>query len=467
MFMVAPSSEQPSIDGASVVKGAPGCSRADEIFSRQQRGVTEHVDRSFALLMCAQYLACIAGALWLSPRAWAGPQSWTHVHVWAAIILGALITSLPVAMARLRSGEILTRHVVAVGQMLMSALLIHVTGGRIETHFHIFGSLAFLAFYRDPSVLVTASVVVAVDHFLRGVFWPQSVFGSSAVEYWRWLEHTGWVVFEDVFLILFIKQSRSILRENAQKGADLEEARDAAVKADRAKDEFIAVLSHELRTPLTPALMILSELVTDSTLNADLRKEVEIVQRNVMLEARLVDDLLDVTRIASGKLEVRWDTVDLHATISHVVETFRDEFECKHLVVTCAFEATQHLVKGDNFRLQQVFYNLIKNAIKFTNKGGSITLKTTNHGDLFQIEITDSGIGIRADVIGKLFSRFQQGGPDVTRLYGGLGLGLSICSALVERHLGRICATSEGIGCGSTFIVQLPTDIAPSTSAQR
>src|SRR4029079_17873885 len=135
----------------------------------------------------------------------------THPHVWAAFFLGGAVTAFPVFLALRRPGNAFTRHVIAVGQMLMSALLIHLTGGRIETHFHVFGSLAFLAFYRDPRVLITASAVVAADHFLRGVFWPQSVFGSAVVDNWRWLEHTGWVVFEDVFLFFFIQQNLRML----------------------------------------------------------------------------------------------------------------------------------------------------------------------------------------------------------------------------------------------------------------
>jgi two-component system sensor histidine kinase/response regulator len=454
MFTAVPSSD--SVIRMGGAEGAPDQSRAEEIFSRQHRAITERVDRSFAVLMCGQYLACIAGALWLSPRAWAGPNSWTHVHVWAAIFLGGLITSLPVAQAILRPGKILTRHVVAVGQMLMSALLIHITGGRIETHFHVFGSLAFLAFYRDARVLATASLVVAMDHFLRGVLWPESVFGDAVVDYWRWLEHTGWVVFEDAFLIVFIKQNLRMLRENAQRSADVEKARDTAERANRAKDEFIAVLSHELRTPLTPALLILSEIAKDPALNEDVRRDVEIVKRNVQLEARLIDDLLDVTRIAAGKLEVRSRPVDVHATISQVIDTFREEFETKQLAVDCRFDAGLPFVKGDSERLQQVFYNLVKNAIKFTNKGGRVALRTSNQEGMIKVEISDTGIGIESEVLSKLFCRFQQGRPEVARLYGGLGLGLSICHALVEKHGGKIHAVSEGPGYGSTFTVELP-----------
>src|SRR5438105_4399443 len=135
--------------------------------------------------------ASVAAAVWVSPRTWAGASSALHPHVWAALFLGAMITALPIALAAARPGAAVTRHAIAVAQMLTSALLIHLTGGRIETHFHVFGSLAFLAFYRDWRVIVTATVVVAADHFVRGALWPQSVFGSAIRDYWRWLEHAG------------------------------------------------------------------------------------------------------------------------------------------------------------------------------------------------------------------------------------------------------------------------------------
>src|SRR5205814_8695471 len=146
-----------------------------------------------------------------------------HMHVWAAILLGGAISSFPVFLALKRPGHALTRHTIAVAQMLTSALLIHLTGGRIETHFHGFGSLAFLAFYRDWRVLISATVVVAVDHFVRGICWPQSVYGVMTVSPWRWFEHAGWVLFEDTFLFISIRQSVRDMIEVAARRANLEE----------------------------------------------------------------------------------------------------------------------------------------------------------------------------------------------------------------------------------------------------
>ena len=175
--------------------------RADEIRDAQVFARRAKVDRMFAGLLTLQYLAGIFAALVVSPYAWEGKERVLHMHVWVAILGGAGIVILPILLAIFRPGTVLTRHVIAASQMLSSALLIHLTGGRIETHFHVFGSLAFLAFYLDWKVLLTATVVIAGDHFARGIFFPESVYGVANPEWWRFLEHAGWVAFEDVFLI--------------------------------------------------------------------------------------------------------------------------------------------------------------------------------------------------------------------------------------------------------------------------
>ena len=196
--------------------------RTEALFHEHQQAIFRRTDRVFAWLMVFQWVAGIAAALWISPYTWVGAQHLTHIHVWAAIFLGALITAFPVALAILRPGAALTRYVIATAQMLMSALLIHLTGGRIETHFHVFGSLAILAFYRDWRVFLPATLIVAVDHFLRGVFWPQSVFGVLTASPWRWVEHAGWVIFEDIFLLKSCFQSVREMHDIASQRAQLE-----------------------------------------------------------------------------------------------------------------------------------------------------------------------------------------------------------------------------------------------------
>lgn len=159
--------------------------RARALLNAQLDATHVRADRIFVALMLLQWVAGVLAAVWISPRTWAGTQSETHVHVWTAVVLGGMISSLPVLLALARPGTVLTRYVIAVSQMLWSALLIHLTGGRVETHFHVFGSLAFLAFYRDFRVIVLATAITAVDHLIRGYFWPQSVYGILSSSIWR------------------------------------------------------------------------------------------------------------------------------------------------------------------------------------------------------------------------------------------------------------------------------------------
>jgi signal transduction histidine kinase len=191
--------------------------RNDQLHARRVR-----VDRMFTWLFLVEYAAGIIAALIVSPLAWEGKVHTIHLHVWVAVAGGAGIIILPILLSIFRPGTMLTRHVIAASQMLLSALLIHLTGGRIETHFHVFGSLAFLAFYLDWTVIITATVVVAADHFLRGIFWPESVYGVANPEWWRFLEHAGWVAFEDVFLIWSCILGQREITSSASRQAQVE-----------------------------------------------------------------------------------------------------------------------------------------------------------------------------------------------------------------------------------------------------
>jgi PAS domain S-box-containing protein len=195
---------------------------AKQQFHDHQQLIYKRTDRMLVKLMILQWVAGVIIAGWISPKTWVGSESHTHPHVWAALFLGAAIIFFPVLLGWLRAGETSTRHVMAIGQMLMGALLIHVMGGRIETHFHVFVSLAIIAFYRDWRVLVSSTVVVAADHFLRGLFWPESVYGVLTASGWRTLEHSAWVIFADFFLIISCLRSQRDMWNKALKHAGLD-----------------------------------------------------------------------------------------------------------------------------------------------------------------------------------------------------------------------------------------------------
>src|SRR5438067_4538929 len=196
--------------------------RADELFNQHREQIYRNTDRLFVKLMFFQWIAGIFIALFVSPSTWAGQSSQIHIHVWAAIFLGGAISIFPIWMARVWPGAFGTRYVIAVAQALMSALLIALTGGRIETHFHVFGSLVILSFYRDWRVLIPATIVVGLDHFLRGVYYPYSVYGVLTASPWRSIEHAAWVVFEDVFLVISCLRSIREMRSIANRTAALE-----------------------------------------------------------------------------------------------------------------------------------------------------------------------------------------------------------------------------------------------------
>ncbi len=241
-----------------------------------------------------------------------------------------------------------------------------------------------------------------------------------------------------------------------QSERELQAAKDAADAANFAKDQFLAVLSHELRTPLTPVLAAVSAMLDDPATPEDYRSTLQMVRRNVDLEARLIDDLLDVTRISSGKLRLEPEVVDAHELLCQALEICMTDVREKGLRLDLALDAKGHHVEADPARLQQVYWNLIKNGVKFTPAGGSLTIRTSDgQGDRLIVEVSDSGMGIDAETIPRIFNAFEQGDATITRRFGGLGLGLAISRSLVELHGGLLSVSSEGRERGSTFRIEM------------
>ncbi len=242
---------------------------------------------------------------------------------------------------------------------------------------------------------------------------------------------------------------------------DLKMAQSDAERASRAKDNFLAVLSHELRTPLTPVLLTAQALREDARLPAEVRAQLGMMERNIALEARLIDDLLDLTRIAKGKLPLRPQLCDAHSLISLALEIVRDEAQSKGIALEREFTARHSGLMADPSRFQQVIWNLLRNAVKFTPEGGSVAIRTRDvtgeEGEKWlSIEVRDSGIGIEQEAIQRIFEPFEQAGLGGDHRYGGVGLGLAIAQAIVDMHGGTIRAESDGAGRGAVFVVRLP-----------
>src|SRR6266550_1352117 len=239
----------------------------------------------------------------------------------------------------------------------------------------------------------------------------------------------------------------------------------AAERASQAKDDFLAVLSHELRTPLTPALAAASYLAEHENLSPELHEEVVAIRTSVQLEARLIDDLLDLTRITRGKIELHLEVVDVHGLLRNSLEIARDNILQKQLDLVIDFCADRHHVWADPVRLQQVFWNLINNAVKFTKKNGRITVRTVNEDGRFVFQITDTGVGIEPEQLHRIFQAFEQGERSISRRFGGLGLGLTISKRLLELQGGTITVQSEGLNRGASFKLTLASVEPPKTTS--
>lgn len=243
-------------------------------------------------------------------------------------------------------------------------------------------------------------------------------------------------------------------------------ARAEAQRANQAKDRFLAMLSHELRTPLTPVLLTASMLEKNAELPDASLADVQLIRRNVELEARLIDDLLDLSRITNGKMSLNRQSVRVHALIDAVQNMIDAEVKAKGLSLRVDARARHDGVDADAVRLQQVLWNLLKNAVKFTPEAGEIVVRTWNEGENgaeLLVEVRDTGVGIKPELLCGLFTPFDQGGFQTTQRFGGLGLGLTISKAIVELHGGQIVARSEGEGRGTIFTLTLPG--APSAGS--
>ena len=239
-------------------------------------------------------------------------------------------------------------------------------------------------------------------------------------------------------------------------------AKERAEAASRSKDNFLAALSHELRTPLAPVLMTAAALHEDERLPQDARDQLGMMERNIAIEARLIDDLLDLTRVTRGKLPLQLQPCDAHSLIALATEIVREEAQVKGISIQRKFEAEQSGLIADPARFQQVIWNLLRNSVKFTPNGGCVGIRTLNAArqekepPALRIEVSDTGIGIEPEFLDRIFQAFEQGMHGEDHQFGGLGLGLSIARAIVELHGGTIYARSPGKGRGATFIIELP-----------
>ena len=460
----------------------PALRSADQLFREAVWENHARTDRLFAVLMVVQFAAGVAIATVVSPLAWRGTAASVHPHVWAAVVLGGAIASLPVWLAFHRPGRASTRVTIAVAQGLFGTLLIHLTGGRIETHFHVFVSLAFLALYRDWRVLAAATAVAAVDHVVRGAVFPLGVYGTATAGPWRWAEHVAWVAFEDVVLVIGAVRGTREMRAVADHTAALQASegrlRAATVTAEAAtaaaqtataaaraaslsKSAFLANMSHEIRTPVAAIVGYAGLLVDGDPASPERAAAPAAIGRNARHLLALVGDVLDVSKIEAGRMTVERLATDLPRLVADVAGLMRPRAADKRLAFAVAFDGpVPRTVHTDPLRVRQVLVNLIGNATKFTPAGGSVTLRVACPGtSAVSFAVVDTGIGLTPDQAGRLFQPFTQADESTTRRFGGTGLGLTISRRLAELLGGGLTVASTP-GTGSTFTATIdPGDL--------
>lgn len=505
--------------------------RTTALFAEAEEQILLRTDRLFMWLMAFQWVAGIAAALWISPRTWIGATSQTHVHVWAAIFLGGAISGFPIFLAWKRPGQVFTRHTIAIAQMLTSALLIHLTGGRIETHFHVFGSLAFLAFYRDWRVLVSATAVVAIDHLLRGVYLPQSVFGVLTPSSWRWLEHAGWVIFEDIFLIISIKQGRQDMLQVAERQARLEALNEGIEQRVRERTQELEREIHErieTQSKLEEThkqLLQVSRQAGMAEVATGVLHNVGNVLNSVSVSATVVCDRLRQSEVddlhsAATMLENKNGEIgefltqdpkgkllpEYLAKASKLLASERDELvsemagvvrHIEHIKEIVAMQQTYAKVFGvlepvapaalvqdalrmnaaafdrhhvqviqeidqsvppalvDRHKVLQILVNLLRNA-KYAmdeqappEKRLEIRVSLTSGGKV-AIVVRDNGIGIASENLTRIFAH------GFTTKKDGHGFGLHSGALAAKQMNGSLAVSSEGLGRGAAFTLELP-----------
>jgi signal transduction histidine kinase/HPt (histidine-containing phosphotransfer) domain-containing protein/ActR/RegA family two-component response regulator len=435
--------------------------RSRTLRDEQYHRIAVRTDRLFIALLAGQWLFGIVVALLVSPKTWAGAESQIHPHVWFAVGVGALLAVPPALVAWQRPGSAMTRFAVAVAQMGFGGLLIHVTGGRIETHFHIFGSLAFLAFYRDFRVLLIATAIVTLDHVGRGIVSPESIYGVGTIQPLRWLEHAGWVVFEDVFLVASCLRGQAELTEISKRHARLElqtklELRvNEAREASRAKSEFLANMSHEIRTPMTSIIGYADLLLDPESTSTERLTHIQTIRRNGEHLLTILNDILDLSKIEAGKMTIEQVRCSPSMIIVDVASLMRVRAKEKGLFFEVHYQTPiPETIQSDPTRLRQLLVNLVGNAIKFTASGGIRILARCENASgaapTLTLEVVDTGIGLSEEQVAQLFQPFVQADTSTTRKFGGTGLGLAICRRLANMLGGDITIDSSP-GRGSSF----------------
>lgn len=449
--------------------------RQQEIFDFYYNELAVKTDKIFAYVFVFQWLLGIVLALWLSPKTWEGNTSQTHPHVYAAIFLGAAIASLPIYMIITRPGHYFNRYIVSIAQVFFTILLIHLSGGRIETHFHVFVSLAFLASYRDFRPVILFTIITALDHLLRGMYWPESVYGVLTASPLRAFEHSAWVIFEDIILLIFIKNGveelKTIARHQAttedtlsnveqlieERTLELKDSQQKLIYASKmsALGEMAGGVAHEINTPLAIINMKVEQM-EESILEGDLNPEdfqtalASIKKTNDRISS-IVQGLSFFAR--DGKVKAA-EKARLHTIVNETLSFCSERFKNHGVTLEVNMsEIDKNLeIECRAVEISQVLLNLFNNAYDAIEGLESrwIRVNILNHANTVQINVSDSGQGIPKEIKEKIMQPFY-----TTKEIGkGTGLGLSISKGIIESHRGKLFLDDQSLN--TCFTIMLP-----------
>lgn len=430
----------------------------ESLFQEHKLKLCKRMDRAFAHLMLLQWLLAVIIAMNSVPAQGRWTATGTHLDVWMSVILGGLLASLPLYFAFFNPGKMAGRYTTAFAQMGFSTLFVHLTNGSMEAHFHIFVSLAFLSIYREWELLVVAAIATTITHLVQESFITQSLLNIAVNPLqWHWLKHTGWILFEAVFLSYACVQSTKEMRHVAVTKSELINARIEAEQLSLQRGNFFSLVSHEIRTPLN-GIIGFTEFLNNSPIPTEEREYVCIIKQCSETLLKLINDLLDFSKIDSGKLDIDPHAFRPREIQDYLENIFHLESKRKNLeFVVDADPEVPETLYGDSHRIRQVLTNIVGNAIKFTDHG-SIKVRVQRHetaDNLYCWEVTDTGIGIKKDNLQRIFSPYTQEFSSTARRYGGSGLGLAISKTLIELMGGQLKVNSI-VGKGSVFSFTLP-----------
>lgn len=457
--------------------------RKKEIFEENYQKLSISTDRLFAGLFFFQWILGILLAFLISPRTWLGINSQVHIHVYAAIFLGGLISSLPIYLALSKPGETFNRYVITIAQMFYTILFIHLTGGRIETHFHIFGSLAFIAIYRDAKPLILATAITTLDHFLRGALWPESIYGVLSSTPWRALEHAGWVLFEDFVLFVSIKNGLRELWSIAERQSKLEVTLDDIEKIAAKRTEELRK-SQELIIEQQQTLIHSAKLSALGEMSAGIAHEINNPLAIIQMRVNQMNDMaktghIDSAFVLKSTLRVQ-ETVERIAKIIKGLRAFsRDGHDdpmvktsmkkivdetfsfCRERFMSLGVEIEFKLVALSDAPIEiecrqteisQVLLNLLGNSLDAVEGKDKkfIQVEVTELQDSIVMTVTDNGSGVPDHLREKIMKPFF-----TTKAFEkGTGLGLSISQKIVKNHQGVL--TLDPDKQFTKFVITLP-----------